>query len=131
MYFQTVLRRLIRSPCNKATSPAISACYSSASQISSTSSKKGKFYVVTNEEPMMTFDAITDRAATTIFWTELFRGMQFMTFIHFIQYCIAFYLSSRIIQDYKCAFSGAGVTLAHVFKEVGCVKLCQTKICRI
>lgn len=34
----------------------------------------GGFYYVNNEELSMDFKDITDRAAQTIFWTELFRG---------------------------------------------------------
>ena len=39
-----------------------------------TDKKFGKYYYVNNEELSMDFSEITNRAAQTIFWTELFRG---------------------------------------------------------
>lgn len=47
------------------------------SQVNSYSTQQqpaGGFYYVNNEELSMDFKDITDRAAQTIFWTELFRG---------------------------------------------------------
>ncbi|OXA64471.1 NADH dehydrogenase [ubiquinone] iron-sulfur protein 8, mitochondrial isoform X1 [Folsomia candida] len=52
------------------------------SPVNQVGSGKGDYYVVENEEEKQ---SITDRAANTMFWTELFRG--------------------------------AGVTMAHIFKE--------------
>uniref|UniRef100_A0A023EJS1 Putative nadh:ubiquinone oxidoreductase ndufs8/23 kDa subunit n=1 Tax=Aedes albopictus TaxID=7160 RepID=A0A023EJS1_AEDAL len=49
-----------------------SRSYTSAAK--ATSIKPQEFYYVNNTDPSMEMTDITDRAAQTIFWTELFRG---------------------------------------------------------
>lgn len=51
-----------------------SAVSENKDQHSALSEKHGNYYYVNNIEPSMEFAEITDRAAQTIFWTELFRG---------------------------------------------------------
>jgi len=64
--------------------PLYSCYHTSAPKLCWGGQEKGYKYV-NPDEPGMSFNEITDRAATTVFWTELFRG--------------------------------AGVTMAHIFKE--------------
>lgn len=68
--------QIVNNPtANRILRPAVSMAsrtYTSAAK--ATSIKPQEFYYVNNTEPSMDMTDITDRAAQTIFWTELFRG---------------------------------------------------------
>lgn len=57
--------------------PLYSSYHTSASKLCWGGQEKGYKYV-NPDEPGMSFTELTDRAAGTLFWTELFRGELFI-----------------------------------------------------
>lgn len=61
--------------------------------------------------------SITDRAAQTLLWTELFRGQLHALFNAFIKLCLWWKVQGHMHHDWHIVLLGLGMTLSYLFRE--------------